>query len=78
MSKEIVFGTIHKYDWFQLGAAINHPEIGKGVLDVSEDVKNITGVKDANLKILPNNGYGDMNILRTLIENEKLRRYNAL
>ena len=71
MSKEIVFGTIHKYDWFQLGAAINHPEVGKGVLDVSEDVRRITGVKDANLKILPNNGYGDMNILRTLIENEK-------
>jgi hypothetical protein len=25
MSKEIVLGTIHKYDWVQLGAAIKHP-----------------------------------------------------
>ena len=29
VSKEIVLGTVHKYDWVQLGAAINHPEIGK-------------------------------------------------
>jgi len=36
MSKELVLGTVHKYDWFQVGAAINHPEAGK-VLDVSED-----------------------------------------
>jgi hypothetical protein len=29
MSKELVLGTLHKYDWIQLGAAINHPEQGK-------------------------------------------------
>ena len=28
-SKELVLGTLHKYDWVQLGAAINHPENGK-------------------------------------------------
>ena len=38
MSKEIVFGTIHKYDWFQVGAAIDHPENGK-LVDLSEQVK---------------------------------------
>ena len=32
MSKELVMGTVHKYDWFQVGAAINHPEKGK-ILD---------------------------------------------
>ena len=31
MSKELVLGTIHKYDWVQLGAAIQHPEFGKVV-----------------------------------------------
>ena len=41
MSREIVLGTVHKYNWIQLGAAINHPEIGK-VLDISEDVKKHT------------------------------------
>ena len=28
-SKEFVMGTIHKYDWVQLGGAVKHPEAGK-------------------------------------------------
>ena len=36
MSKALVMGTLNEYDWFQVGAAITHPEAGK-VLDVSED-----------------------------------------
>jgi glycosyltransferase involved in cell wall biosynthesis len=70
MSKEIVMGTIHKYDWVQLGAAIKHPEFGK-VVDVNDDIRTRTGVKDANLKIIPYNGYGDVGILRKLIGEEK-------
>jgi glycosyltransferase involved in cell wall biosynthesis len=70
MSKEIVLGTIHKYDWVQLGAAIKHPEYGK-VVDVNDDVRKRTGVEDANLKIIPYNGYGDITILRKLIKEEK-------
>jgi hypothetical protein len=34
MSKALVMGTVDKYDWFQVGAAIDHPEKGK-ILDVS-------------------------------------------
>jgi ABC-type uncharacterized transport system substrate-binding protein len=70
MSKEIVMGTIDKYDWIQLGAAISHPEIGK-IVDVNDDIRKRTGVEDANLKIIPYNGYGDINILRKLINEEK-------
>ncbi len=70
MSKELVLGTIHKYDWVQLGAAIQHPEFGK-VVDVNQDVRDRTGIEDANLKIYPNHGYGDINILRTLLAVEK-------
>jgi glycosyltransferase involved in cell wall biosynthesis len=70
MSKEIVLGTIHKYDWVQLGGAINHPEAGK-IVDINEDVRLKTGVKDANLKIIPNNGYGNIFTLRTLLDIEK-------
>ena len=29
MSREFVMGTIHKYDWVQIGGAIKHPENGK-------------------------------------------------
>lgn len=70
MSKEIVLGTVEHFDWVQLGAAINHPEIGK-ITDVSQDVANRTSVKDASVKIIPSNSYGDIIVLRKLIEEEK-------
>jgi len=70
MSKELVLGTVHKYDWFQVGAAINHPEAGK-VLDVSEDIKNTYGIADASVKILPWNGYGNADLIRQLINAEQ-------
>jgi len=66
VSKELVFGTFDKYDWVQLGAAVNHPEKGKEI-DLGNDVRKTTGIKDASLKIIPWTGYGDANILRELI-----------
>lgn len=66
VSKELVFGTFDKYDWVQLGAAINHPDKGKE-LDLGDDARKISGVEDASLKIVPWSGYGDANILRELI-----------
>lgn len=70
VSKEIIFNTVKEYDWVQLGAALNHPEAGKG-LDLSEQVAQETGIEDAVVKIIPWNGYGDRNILFTLINLEK-------
>jgi len=70
MSKELVLGTVHKYDWFQVGAAINHPESGK-VLDVSEDIQKTYGIADAKVKILPWNGYGNADLIRQLLNAEK-------
>lgn len=70
MSKEIVLGTVHKYDWVQLGGAIKHPEYGK-IVDVNDDIRKRTGIQDANLKIIPSNGYGDIFTLRSIIKSEK-------
>jgi glycosyltransferase involved in cell wall biosynthesis len=70
MSKELVLGTAHKYDWFQVGAAINHPEAGK-VLDVSQDIQQRYGIADADVKILPWNGYGNPDLIRQLINTEQ-------
>ena len=70
MSREFVLGTLHKYDWAQLGAAIKHPDAGK-VVDISADVQKETGVKDAYVKIYASSGYGNENVLRELIELEK-------
>jgi len=66
MAREIVMGTVQHYNWFQLGAAIKHPDHGK-VLDLSADMAKRTGVEDADVKVMPFNGYGDAATLRQLI-----------
>ena len=66
VSKELVFGTLDKYDWVQLGAAVNHPDKGKEI-DLGEDARKESGIYDASLKIIPWSGYGDANVLRELI-----------
>jgi glycosyltransferase involved in cell wall biosynthesis len=73
MSKEIVMGTLHKYDWVQLGGAIKHPEEGKGFIDLSknEDTIKESGISDGYIKVLPVSGYGDPDILRDVINIEK-------
>lgn len=66
VSKEFVFGNFDKFDWVQLGAAVNHPDKGKEI-DLGEDARKASGIKNASLKIIPWSGYGDANILRELI-----------
>lgn len=70
MAKEIVIGTAHRYNWVNLGAAINHPEHGTR-LDVCADTNKQAGIDDASVFIYPNNGYGDPNQIRQLLEIEK-------
>lgn len=70
MSREIVLGTSHRYNWIQLGAAINHPDAGK-VMDASDSLSKELGIPDASLKIFPYNGYGDHNVIRYLMMTER-------
>ena len=69
-SKEFVMGTIHKYDWVQLGGAVKHPEQGK-IVDMGPAVRTEFGIKDAYLKIYPISGYGNPHILRQVMKTEK-------
>ena len=69
-SKEFVMGTLHKYDWVQIGGAVNHPEQGK-IIDMSQAAENEYNIKDAYLKIYPVSGYGNADMLRELIKMEK-------
>jgi glycosyltransferase involved in cell wall biosynthesis len=71
MSREIVMGTVDRFNWVQLGAGINHPENGK-MVDVDTDIREKTGIADAELKIIPYNSYGDINILRKLLSEFKI------
>ena len=69
-TKEFVMGTIHKYDWVQIGGAVNHPEQGK-IVDMSEAIQNDFNVPDAYLKVYPVSGYGNPHMLREVINIEK-------
>ena len=73
MSREMVIGTIDKYDWCQIGGAVNHPEQGK-IVDMSEavktDNKNLKN-KKPYLKIYPVTGYGSPDFLRQVIDMER-------
>jgi glycosyltransferase involved in cell wall biosynthesis len=71
MSKEIVLGSVHKYNWIQVAAAVQHPDYGK-IIDVSDDVKNNTGVSDASVILYPNNGYGTQELIRELLSKHKI------
>lgn len=71
MSKEIIEGTCHLYNWVQIGAAVKHPEAGQ-IVDASEEVANFTGVSDASVIVYPYNGYGDPFIVRNIIEKHNI------
>lgn len=66
MAKEFVVGSAHKYNWYNLGAGINHPEAGK-ILDLSADVNKQAGIEDSSVFLQPNNGYGNAAIIRKLL-----------
>ena len=68
--KEIIMNTVQHYDWIQLGAALQHPDAGKA-FDLSQEVANETGIADASVKLIPWNGYGDRNILFSIINQEQ-------
>ena len=70
MSRQIVLNTAHHFNWVNLGGAIKHPDAGKG-FDISNDINNMTGIKDSNVKVIASNGYGDTNLVRNIISSEK-------
>ena len=70
MARQFVLGTAHKYNWYQLGAALKHPEAGK-IFDLSDDVNKSINIDDADVKIQPSNGYGDATVVRTLLKQQK-------
>ena len=70
MAREIIINSAHHYNWVNLGGAVKHPDAGQG-FDISSDVNQMTGLTDADIKVIATNGYGDANILRQVIAQEK-------
>ena len=70
MAKEIVLNTAHYFNWVNLGAAIKHPEQGQA-FDLSPQINELTGLTDSSIKVIPWDGYGNHQIVRQLIDQEK-------
>ena len=70
MSREMIIGTAHHFDWVQVGGAIKHPEQGQ-TFDLSKQINEERGIDNANVKVFPVNGYGNPDLLRQMINQEK-------
>ena len=70
MAREIVIGTAQRFNWVNIGGAINHPDEGKR-LDICDDTNKILGIEDSSVYIYPINGYGSQEFVRQMIEIEK-------
>ena len=70
MAKEIVIHTAHRFNWVNIGAAINHPDQGKRY-DICHDTNILAGIPDASVYIIPCSGYGTPELIRQVIDMEK-------
>lgn len=72
MSREIILGTIQKYEWVQMGGSVKHPDHGK-ILDMSESISKELNLpkEEVYCKIYPVNGYGTPQALREVMSIEK-------
>ena len=71
MTKELILGSAHVYNYVHIAAGVDHPEAGK-VFDLSAEVNKEVGIEDSNVLIYPYNGYGDPDLVRMLIERHKV------
>ena len=76
VGKELIIGTSHRYNWVNIGGAIQHPEAGKR-LDLSVDTNVNAGIEDSSVFLYPINGYGDAALLRNIINIEKPDEYKT-
>ena len=70
VGKEIVLHTAQHFNWVQIGGTINHPDKGKK-LELSQDTNKRTGLEDSSVILYPTSGYGDMNLVRKIIQTDK-------
>ncbi len=71
MTRELIAGSAHHYNFLHVGAALNHPDAGK-YFDVSTDLNNELGLQDSFVRIIPYSGYGNQDLIRQILNTEKI------
>jgi glycosyltransferase involved in cell wall biosynthesis len=70
MAREIVIGTAHRFNWVNIGGAIQHPDKGKR-FDLNHDTNQHAGITDASIYLYPIDGYGSPELIRQMMEIER-------
>ena len=70
VAKEIVLHTSHHFNWVQMAGAIKHPDQGKKI-ELSPSINETKGIEDSSVVLYPQDGYGNPDILRQIINIEK-------
>jgi glycosyltransferase involved in cell wall biosynthesis len=70
MARELVIGTAHRFNWVNVGGAIQHPDKGKR-FDLNGDTNQHAGITDASVYLYPIDGYGSPEFIRQMIDMEK-------
>lgn len=70
MSRELVMGTVHQFDWVQMAGAIKHPDQGQ-VVNMDEACNQLTSRKDCYLRLYPTHEYGNDEVLFEIMAREK-------
>ena len=70
VGKEIVMHTAQHFNWAQVAGAIKHPDKGK-LFDLSQNINQETGLTDSDVKLYPVDGYGNIELIRSVIKREK-------
>jgi glycosyltransferase involved in cell wall biosynthesis len=70
IAREFIIHSCHHYNFACVAGAVKHPDKGKA-LNMNDAMGEIAGVKDAQVTIYPTNGYGDIQMIRSLMGMEK-------
>tara|TARA_R110002167_G_scaffold21371_1_gene77760 strand:- start:1653 stop:3074 length:1422 start_codon:yes stop_codon:yes gene_type:complete len=69
IGRETILNTCHRYNWVQMAGAVDHPEEGKQII-MDDEIKKETEITDPSVSLYPVKGYGNMEMLRTIIKRE--------
>lgn len=70
MSRELIMGTLDKYDWVQMAASLQHPDHGK-VVDMSAEMEKELNLSNLSYLRYCTTGYGNPNTIREILSREK-------
>ena len=69
IAREFVVHSCHRYNFACIGGAVNHPDKGKR-FDMCQAMAESSKVEDAYTMLYPTDGYGNIEIIRSIIDLE--------